>query len=159
MKIQPTWISRSFLVLVCAIMASGTATAEEPKPIDGRELYIQLATAGYYSLVKQMRAAAILIACDKTGLADTVGPTHEEQEGALFKALSKMRADPQTAVAVEKLNSHDTAVLLVAADYELQGYVHGFRDAMVIARPNLPSLCETGMKLADDILKEKKVGK
>ena len=31
MKIQPRWISRSLFVLACAIMASGTATAEEPK--------------------------------------------------------------------------------------------------------------------------------
>ena len=159
MKIQPRWISRSFLVLACAIMASGPATAEEPKrgteSVDKGELRARLFSAFYDVFFKQLRATAILAACDHAALAATLEPAVEERLTVLFQALNRMRADPQTAAAVQKLSSDDAAALLRAVDQEMEGYITGFQDAVKVFRPDIPNVCENALKLADIVLKEK----
>jgi hypothetical protein len=130
-------------------------TAEYERYKQRREIEGQLFRAGLHRFGNQLRAGAIVAACDKKELVDSLGPSPEDV--ASFFVAEMAREDgwnDRSHAFLLRITAEETIELALAvSDTLLVGYRAGYFDAAKAVEP-YPVLCDVGLELADEILKE-----
>jgi hypothetical protein len=141
------------VLLLVAVQSSNPVLADdmsEPyeRYVVTREIEIQLFGAGMARFSKRLRAAAVLHACDRAGIAESVDLSSNESVKFLTTELAGKPASNGLTPA--------TFFRVVASvNDQLVYYKIGYMDAIAALKRTVPGLCEAGVKLADEVLKER----
>jgi hypothetical protein len=119
-----------------------------------RNLSIELYIAGFQNYSTRLRTTAILMACNKPGMADSVDVGGDESAKYLASEEERLSsADIKYAIPMSNLTGLQNVYLISSVNDQMIAYKQGYKDAIQTFISGLPGICEIGMKNADKILK------
>ena len=132
-------------------------TAEYEKYKQRREIEGRLFRTGLQRFGNQLRAGAIVAACDKKELVDPIGPSPEDVASFLVREMTREDSwNDRSRAFLQAITAEETIELALAvSDTLLVGYRSGYFDAAKAIKTD-PMLCDVGLELADEILNESK---
>ena len=122
-----------------------------------RNLSTQLYIAVFGKFSSRLRTTAILQACDRVGIANSVDVTAKEGADFIFAEMERLRASgSKTNLTLTTLTGREKIALITNVSDQLIVYKLGYKDAIGLLQDRVPAICEVGMQGADKILKERK---
>jgi len=130
-------------------------TAEYERYKQRREIEGRLFRTGLQHFGNQLRAGAIVAACDKKELVDSIGPSPEDVASFFVREMTREDGwNDRSHAFLQAITAEETIELALAvSDTLLVGYRSGYFDAAKAVKTD-PMLCDVGLELADEILKE-----
>ena len=105
------------------VWAAEDRSAAEARFEQEQEIENQVFLAGYQRFVKEMRAVAILEACDKSGLAKSIGASVDAKFEFLARKTMRKEAWSDTSLAfLQGLTSQEVTSISEKATDRLWGY-------------------------------------
>lgn len=144
------------LTMVRIALGAEDRSAEYSRYKQRREIQAHLYGAGFYRFGNQLRAGAILDACGQKGLAMSLGPSTGEVISFLVDEMK--RADgwgDKSRAFMDGLTGAEAIELAIGvSEALLVGYRSGYLDLAKAVKNHEP-LCGAGLKMADELLKER----
>jgi hypothetical protein len=150
------------VALVVALACATTASAQNNDALyelhrKSEAIAGKLFLAGYSKFGNRIRAAAILRACEKAGIANSIQLTAGESSKYLLDQLIQMKTNDQDVAEILNAESSSRAFNLVSGvSHRLAMFEFGYSEAIKVVKDEVPEICAAGMVSADRILKERK---
>ncbi len=157
-------MNRTFLSLCFLIVTALPSWCEAQNNTEGYDQYeathnlsIKLYIAAYTNFANRLRVAASLEACNKTGIANSIGFKPNEAANFIFAEMERLKSsDSKTAAVLSKLTSREKVSLAASVSDQLITYKLGYKDAIGVFKDRMSAICEASMQEADNMLKERK---
>lgn len=122
-----------------------------------RDLSIRIFAAAHKKFSNRLRAAAILQACNKVGVANSVDVTTSEKVKFISGEMVRLNdSDSKAATILSTLTTQEKINLTSNVSDQLIAYQYGYKEAISTLKNSVPEICEAGVQEADSILKERK---
>jgi len=124
-----------------------------------RDVAIHLGGLGMKQFGPRVRTAAILIACGKPGIANSIDPSAYEKVKFFVDELGRVRSGSgKDAETIRKMTVDEEFNLAQTESDELGAYEFGYQQAVELIKgtSSFNTVCDTGVKVVDEIPKELK---
>jgi len=146
-------------VLVMMVLLPITAWSVDEDIVQKQEVEARLLIRALGRYGPEARVSAILLACGKDGLANSVLPAQfDVAKNALDQMMGGDGWSAQNAAFIQALSNDRRVDLAEGTAARLWAYRLGFRDATRSVE-GFVLVCDVGVKAADDLLKARAVGK
>lgn len=121
-----------------------------------RQVEGQLLLDGYKLFGDRLRAAAILQACNREGIAKSIEPSPSEKIHFFVQQIVRIQSSSgQNSPFLEGLTPSEGVDLAGAVSDQLIVFQSGYREAIASVKDRVPEVCAAGLNAADGFLREK----